>query len=63
MVTLLVVYGLSRLPAIFGFNLPGWFTLFWLLLALCVLLAHLEGAHIIGRPSAPPEKERKKSQL
>lgn len=59
-VTLLVILGLPRLPAVIGLGLPSWFSSVWLVLAILVLLAHLQRAKIIGlgRHKEPGEQEK-----
>ncbi len=62
LVTLLIVIGLPRLPAIFGLGLPSWFSLFWLLLAVLVLLAHLQRAQLLGRRYRTASKQKHKQR-
>ncbi|HBK84740.1 MAG TPA: hypothetical protein DDZ53_01760 [Firmicutes bacterium] len=60
LVTLLVIIGLPRLPAIVGLGLPSWFSFAWLVLAILVLLAHLRRAQLFRRsPSKSPSKQQK----
>lgn len=60
LVTIVIIVGLPRLPAVFGLGLPSWFSLFWLLLAVLVLLAHLQRAQLLGRGYQPLSRQEKK---
>ncbi len=60
MVTLIVVIGLPRLPALIGLGLPSWFSFAWLLFAVVVLLAHLQVAQLFGTGK---RKSKRRSRL
>lgn len=64
-VTLMIIVGLPQLPVVFGLGLSSWFSSFWLLLAVLVLLAHLYRARLLGRqhqeqPQAKARRTRQK---
>ncbi|NLY53795.1 MAG: hypothetical protein GX060_04125 [Firmicutes bacterium] len=61
-VTLLVILGLPRLPAIFGVGVPSWFSTAWLLLAILVLLSHMHRAEVLGRKRHDQPKRRERDR-
>lgn len=50
-VTLVIVMGLPRIPAILGQGLRSWYSVAWLLFAILVLFAHLQRAQLLRRRS------------
>ncbi|HHW99168.1 MAG TPA: hypothetical protein GX738_06020 [Firmicutes bacterium] len=63
-VTLIVIIGLPRLPAVVGLGLPSWFSLAWLLFAVLVLLAHVQRAQLFGqrKPMELEQGDRRRSR-
>ncbi len=59
-ITLIIIFGLPRLPAILGSGLPGWFSLFWLLLAVLALLAHVQRAQLFRRQHGEQVEQEKR---
>lgn len=64
-VTLIVIIGLPQLPVMLGLGLPSWFSIFWLLLAVLVLMAHLSRARLLGkqRPLQKKKNRAKQTQI